>query len=206
MPLSGNKSAIREATRVLSAHLNTVSSSLQQVYDQFPNHQQKMTFPSASVHAKKPVFEPLEHYVIAKSAITNIGTVDIPNNVATITKAVGRYDFAFQVDLWCAYKPQRDSIYEEIFAAFNQSDVPGVNLQLTNYYNEWCHYTIQDVDYSSDDEESVQTGEWRARITVLANVRAVVQKVTNVMQTIENNLETPASITAPEEDPGTLII
>ena len=193
--LTGNPSAVREAAAALQVFLlaNT-SGKIQKVYNQFPATNEKMVFPSLSLITKDPKFTPAMPYVISK-------TSEDPEDIEKLVRrVVGQYDIEMQMDLWASYKPQRDSLYEDIFNAFNlNDDVPGISLQLTGYYDQWIHFSLAGMTFIGD-EAADQRGEWRAMIRVLATVNAVTEKVANTIQTIENNLETPESITPPADD------
>ncbi len=188
MPLSGTPSAIREVVEALRTYIDTNVTEFEKVYGNWPSANQKLVYPALTIFAKEPRFVPLMHYVIAK---TSAQPADVEK---TVTRVVGQYEFALQLDLWTAYKPQRDSVYEALFAAFSaNNDTHGLSLQLTGYFNQYCHYSIDTVSYA-DEAIAAEANEWRVMIRVLATVNAVTQKLANTMQTIENTLETPAEI------------
>jgi hypothetical protein len=207
--LTTNKTAIREAVVTLLRFIESSSSFSINILDHFPSPQEKFNFPAVTIAAKAPKFSPVMPYVISKTDPVEIGVPpdpDAPNRVATVRRVVGAYDFAFQMDLWSAYKPQRDSLMEEMIKIFNQdADVPGISLQLTDYFDEWIHFSLSNIKYM-EDEASSQRGEWRALVEVVGNCRCVLEKVEHVFETIENTLETPATIPSPSPDEGELII
>lgn len=199
--LTGNPSAVREVVGALQTFLlaNT-AGKIQKVYAQFPATNEKLVFPAMSIIAKDPKFTPAMPYVVEKIAAVE-GDVS-----QTVRRVVGQYDIAMQMDLWAAYKPQRDSLYEDVFNAFNlNEDVPGISLQLSGYYDQWVHFSLAGMSFIGD-EAADQRGEWRVLIQVLATVNAITEKVADTIQTIENNLETPESIDVPEEDAIELLI
>jgi hypothetical protein len=193
-------SAIRETVKALCAWLTTNCPSIVQVYDQFPSPGEKLNYPSASVHSTAPLFTPLFPYVIAK------GAKDPDTGLTPVTKVVGMMDFTLKLDLWCAYKPQRDSIFEEIASAFSlNSDVQGIDLTLTSYFNECIHYSISNVQYI-EDEASAQRNEWRVIVDVLVNMRNIKLYSLKTIETIENNMSTPDTIAAPPSSSGDVLL
>ena len=57
-----------------------------------------------------------------------------------------------------------------------------------------------------DNEESVQRSERRVIVDILVNVRSVIETSDHLIETIENNLETPASIPNVADGGDTTII
>lgn len=199
--LADKPAAIRAVVKGLVEHLRTAVPNLETVLDNFPSPNQKMIFPAVSVHARTPSYVPIPAYVIQRGAASGPSN----NRVATIRRAVGLYDFELQLDLWAAYKPQRDSLFEEIVTAFNQDSAKhGIDLTLADYFNEHTHFSLAGGEYL-DGEESAQRNEWRAIWTVHCSVRVVSEKSEHIIETIENNLETPSTITSSESEPEVLL-
>lgn len=186
--LNTKSSAIRAVIKGLQGFLLTEMPTLQAVMDNWPSPNQQIKYPAISILAKTPKFSPVSPYVIT------VGTPDPVTHLAPTKRVIGEWDFSFQVDLWTGYKPQRDSMTEEIVAAFSKNrDFHGVDLVLSDYHSINCHYAIQSVDYV-EDQEGPDRNEWRSVMTVVASVYAISDELAYLMETIENNLETPQEI------------
>lgn len=199
--MSYKPAATKAIVKGLADYLLANMPSLKKAYYNFPNPTEKLEYPALSVFTRTPTFTPISPYVIGKTEPTEV------ERQVTVTKVIGRYDFTLQVDLWTAYKAQRDQLYEEMFLALSQDpEVPGLSLELSEYYDEWARFDIDQPEFV-DDESGSQRNEWRVIVRVQANCRAVREYLAHLMETIENNLETPDVIEeSPEEDPDTMII
>ncbi len=200
--LSGSKNPIRETVKGLCTFLLANVAALEEARDEWPSYNQKLALPCVSVFAKEPKRMAVYPYVIDRSDAS--GPDD--DRTADITRVVGQYDLTLQLDLWCAYKPQRDSLFADISSAFNlDPDVHGINYQLTNYFNEYVHYSMDGIKFI-DAEEAAQRNEWRVLITVLVSVREIKEGSGRIVETIENTLDIPLSIEAtPPDDVGSII-
>jgi hypothetical protein len=178
--------AVKSILEALGKSLKAAMPSLQAVGYEFPAPNVGLKYPSLTILAGNPVFTPLDPYLLEQS--------DTEGHKASVARVVGSYDLTLQLDLWCRDKVERANLWEEFFAAINPEITPmGLSLQLDGYYGIWCRYDL--TGYALDDSEvSSQRGEWRARINVLANTRAVLEKTEFVIDTIENNLTTPDTI------------
>lgn len=177
----------------LRVFLDTGVLSLQSVYDDFPRPGQKLLFPSASIFTGKPIFVPFPHSTIST------GAVDGVTGKTTFLKQVGVWNFDFQVDIWVDNKFDRHDIQEEFFNAFNSTqNTNGLNIQLSAYHNQWCHYFIDGFEYI-DDEAGAQRGEWRLQFRVKADIPAVQTRMDHLITTVENNTGVPDSPTTDED-------
>lgn len=193
----------REISKELIAHLVANMPSIEKAYDDFPNPEQELEYPCLSVFMRTPDYEPCMPYVIYKGAKIFSGPDE---NKVPVRKVVGSYEFALQIDLWCQSKPQRHEIYEEFFRAFHKDHyVAGISLQLDGYYNEWARFDLDGIEFV-DSEQGSQRNEWRVLINVKANCKAITAQNEFIIETIENNLETPDDIESPPESGGTLPI
>jgi hypothetical protein len=183
-----NLSCVKAVLENLGRHLKSKMPHLAQVIYEFPSANVQLRYPSISILAGNPQFTPLHPYLLTQG--------QTQNNKASVKRVVGAYDFELQLDLWCRDKFERFSMYEEFFQAFNSQIMPmGLSLKMSDYYDVWCRYDL--IGYDLDDSEiSSQRAEWRARINLLANTRAVIEKTEIVVETIENNLTTPNEILA----------
>jgi hypothetical protein len=161
--------------------------SVREVLEDFPEASAELLVPAVSVFSRSPVFVPeLSPYVVATSAVTN--------NRSTVKKVVGAWDFKLQVDIWCGYKEERFTLFNEFFAAMTNQVTPnGVSLQLGSYHDTWARYDMEGHAFE-DSEMGSQRGEWRVRIDVSAHCRAILEREEFIIQTIETNLETPNNI------------
>lgn len=185
--------------KALATYLKANVAGLQEVYDDFPSPSQKLKYPSGSIFTGSPKFHALTPYVIWKGSA-------LPNGKVPYKKVIGQYEFDLQLDLWVASKAQRHEIYELLVAAMNPSPTaPGLSLQLSSYHNEWARYLIRGLQYP-DSEENSQRSEWRVKVDIVADIKCVASFTDYLIQTIENNVETPNEIQAGEDDSVTSIL
>lgn len=200
--MAEQKSASRAVVKALMEHLKASMPELAAVYDDFPNHNQALKYPALTVFTNEPKFENLMPYVHSKKDPTGISS--------EVVKVIGQYEFRLQLDLWSKTKFERHDLYESLFRALNPNSLnPGLSIKLTEYYDLWCRYTFISFSFLGSEPES-QRNEFRAKINVIADVKAVTESVESLMDTIENNLEIPSpveEIDEPEsEDDSTIII
>lgn len=195
--------AVRGCIKGLIVHLKANMPSLKQAYDDWPNPNQKLEYPCLSIFSRNPSYMGVNPYVISKGDPIISGPDEDKVPVRTV---IGMWDFKFQIDLWADSKPTRAKIEKELMAAFSKDrSTSGVNLQLTDYFSEWVHFDLADFAYA-DTEEGSQRSEWRVKVDVLANCREIIETNEFIIETIENNLETPNTIPSSPEDGGTSII
>lgn len=150
------------------------------VYDEFPDTNIKIQTPSASILTANPIYTPLTPRVIE---------LPLPdeNNKMVIQWIVGHYEFPLQLDLWAAHKRQRNALFERVFMVLNDVDNPaGLNLPLYKYYNQFAHYHIRGYDLNESADGSMRQ-ERRARIDIIADANAVIQKEEFAITNIEFN-------------------
>lgn len=183
-------SATRVVIKALQALMKERMPFLQNVYDDFPAHNDKLAYPSASIFTKPIKHNKTEPYLIKVGKL--IEDPEDPNfNKAPAQYCIGSYDFNFQIDFWCESKFQRHDIVEAFVRAMNDvSPTSGVNIKLTDYYDQWIHFEFDDPSYANDNEQSSQRGEWRVMVQVLGNVRCITEKLESLMQNIELQTET----------------
>jgi hypothetical protein len=193
------KTATDSVARGLADHLKKQIVDLESSTYGWPDPNEAMKMPCATVFVRTPKFQSVSPYTSYK------GEVD--GGKVGYRKVVGSWEFSLQIDLWAAYKPQRDSLVEELIKLFSADDTTGVSIQMATYYDEWVSFSIGDDVEFVDDEQTSQRGEWRARIIVLASCNAVTEHTGFVMEEFENNIETPTTdIEAPEEPDGAAIV
>lgn len=183
---------------------------LQDVIGHFPEPNEELTYPCASISLGEPDFEAHGPYVIRKEDIATDDEDYVEPGVGEIAKkrvirAVGKYVIPMQLDFWVATKFERNKIYESFFAAFNRDSVaPGVRLELADYYDEWCDYIMTGFSIA-DSEDQSQRSEWRVKVAITVDVRGVTQTPEFTIEEIETTLEAQnvgegADLVDPEED------
>lgn len=193
----------RALLKGLITHLKANMPSLAEAYDDFPNPNQKLKYPCLSIFAKAPEYQPMMPYVVGKGSVIVGGPDD---GKVPVRKVMGAFEYKLQIDLWADSKPARAKIESELLGAFSKDpSVAGISLQLADYFNEWVRFDITSFDYP-DSGEASQRSEWRTLITVLASCKHIAETNAFVIETIENNLETPDSIASVDEDDVTTII
>lgn len=163
------------AVRGLQKYLETQMPELDSVFDEFPNHNEKMVLPCASViTVGTPVLTNLMPYTFKKE-------VD-PDNAANdlVYDVIGQYDARIQLDLWSEYKIQRGRLLDLFDNALNKqqidSDLPsGLSLILTDYYSAIARYDNVGYTYM-DSEENSQKDQWRVKIDLLVNYPKIAVK------------------------------
>lgn len=185
MAIQTENSALGAFNRALTVFLRQNMPSIKQAIEGWPSPNQHLQYPSVTVVTKIPKYTPLSPYVVGKDPIGVDGTMRYRTNV-------GMYDLSIQLDIWVAYKIQRDQMVEELIHAFNTDPaVPGIRLQLPDYFNEWVQLSISSVQYL-DDEQAVQRNEWRAMVQVLSNLRVIKEQVGFPIRSVDSNLDIPA--------------
>jgi hypothetical protein len=189
-------SAPSEVVEKLKTFLLANVAGLAKCYDGFPRPDQALVYPSCTILISNTAFTPMMPYVHRKGEIVENEDETIE---ALVQRCIGSYEFRLQLDIWCATKPLRHAMWEKFVQAFNKSAVPGIDLQLTNYFDIFAHYSLSNFEFL-DTEPGSQRDEWRIRATVLADCRAIVENTEHLITTIENNLTTPALIEDDDEE------
>lgn len=171
------------------------NTSLKKCFDGFPLPSQKIEYPSCSIMISSTNFMPSLPYVFSKGTLIATGA---DAGKTPIRRVVGTYDFKLQLDLWADTKQNRYALWEEFIKAFNKTEVPGISFQLTNYFNDYAHASLSDFQFL-DSEPGSQRDEWRIKLVVIADCLAIVEENSFLIETVENNLETPQIIEADVE-------
>lgn len=186
---SSDMAAVRGLQRYLKANVLT----LEEVYDEWPNHGDEMKVPCCSIiTAGTPQYTNLMPYIFKR--------IEDPDNDLNdlVSEVVGMYDSRIQVDLWTEYKIQRGEFHELILDAINkqylEGDQPaGLSLTLDNYHDAIAHYDYVGYTYMDSDEGSSKT-QWRVKIDIIVNYpRIAVKSIPriseiNVINQIGDNL------------------
>lgn len=175
---------VQAVTELLRTTMAAAISGLT-VLDEWPNANQKLTYPSLTLFSKSPRYMALPNEEIARTA------PDVDNK-CLVTYIVGEYDYRMQLDLWCANKVSRGVTLGAVLAfldaqsmvALGGNKAAGLSLTLTNYFN-----TIARLDYDGhqniDDEAGAERQERRVKIDLLVNVRAIRQRSMYAIKSIQ---------------------
>ena len=173
MAFSNTESVTEEVIKRLGNHLSTGMTSLSEVIDGFPEGNVELSFPALSVMEVGnteyiPEMSPYPY--------VDIEAGDIVDHSSEVKYVIGQYNYQLQLDLWCRSKEERDDLVEEFMQSFNsQFPLLGLNLTLTDYHGIYCSYSMN--GYSKEDAEiSSQRQEWRVKLNILANCKAILGK------------------------------
>jgi hypothetical protein len=171
------------------------------VLDEWPYGNQKLTYPSITTFTGQAKRTPL----------MNVETLSVTspdsNNKVVATEVVAQYDFKAQLDLWARNKLERKQVLAKLLTAFNYSQVDttgsnnpdGLNLTLSNYYNQIVSYEI-DWHQHKDDEQSSERQERRELISILVNLREIRQRTYYAMV----NIQTETGVGTSDNDTSNL--
>lgn len=162
-----------EITKRLGLFLKENMPSLNDVVYDFPMGNVDLDLPTLSIITvgRPNYLNELNPYVINTPSLS-------PGDDAShkYKWVVGWYEFTLQLDIWCGSKHERDSLHEELFQAFHKDpEKQGVNLTLDDYHEIVCRYDLDGYLFQ-DSEDASQAQEWRVKIDVLANCKAVIEK------------------------------
>jgi len=174
MSLGANEAPIFELVEYMKSNVD--EDLLKKVYLEWPNHNEDLEMPCASVMT---VGNP-EYRSMMPTLISNINGVS--------TYAIGEYDLVLQVDLWAEYKETRGFLMEAMFDLFDKQFQDsgrslGASLTLTQYFNTIARYDLTGYTYN-DNEEGSQRDEWRSRLRVLVNFQRIITKTESTMDNI----------------------
>ncbi len=182
MPFNTTESVTEEILKRLGNHLASNMPELEEVLDGFPEGNTSINFPSLSIiEAGTSKFT----NEMSPYPYVEIEASDITDHKADVRYVVGQYDVSLQLDFWCRSKEERDDLFEKFIQAFN-SQFPslGLNLVLTDYHNVMCYYMME--GYSKEDSEiSSQRQEWRVKINIVANCKAILEKEEPIVEETE---------------------
>ena len=183
-----NPPATRALIKRLISEIRDRMPSILEAYDDFPSANQKLKFPSFSLFTRDPIFVPRVPYVVGKGDKIEDGD---DAGKFPVKYVIGQYEFNLQLDFWCESKFQRHDILEEFIQAFNSVDpTAGITFSLRDYHDECAHAFVVGTSFMNDSEESSQRGEWRVKVNIRADLRAIKEKLENLMETIEYTTET----------------
>lgn len=188
-------------TKALVKHLKEKMPSVKSGIANWPAPNEVLDLPAVSVSSRSSQYSAIQPYVISKS------TPEEGSYLVTVKKVIGRVVLNFQVDLWASYKPQRETLIQELIEALNLDEsVMGLRVKLLNYHDQYGAFVLNSDVQIPDSEDGSQRGEWRAIATVTADCNVVQEYVAHVIGEVENTLETPNEIDEPEVSEGESII
>jgi hypothetical protein len=178
---------VESMTKNFLTYLAKNVPDLKSTLGEWPAANAKLDMPSASLFANQPKFTNCQVYELSRTAPD-------ANKKVFSTMVVGEYDLTMQLDLWCRNKAEREKIFGLVFEAINKTVLPmGLSLPLPDYFGEIARFDVDGYQFV-DDESSAQRQEWRVRISLLGNVRAL-KKITNYgMITFDKQISTPNNI------------
>lgn len=190
MKFVADVSVSEEVVSALGKFMRQEVPQLREVYDDWPDPNQRLVLPSVSILTLAPTFNPHNERVLQDTE-----PVNFQSDVAWL---VGSYEFPLQVDLWASNKKERNELYERLFVAINFRAAPmGLDLKLDGYFNQMCHYHILGYDLN-DSEIASQRRERRARISMRADVNAIVKRREFVIEQLTVNEDNEVDLTEGE--------
>lgn len=176
------ESVTEEVAKRLAAHLKSAVPKLKSTKLEFPEPNEKLDYPCLTVDMGTVTFRALQPYELENPPAP-------ANHLSEVKWVVGIYDIPIQLDLWTRNKEERDDLFHLLFEALNPNITPmGLSLRLTDYYNLWCRYDVTGHD-TPDTERASQQGEFRVKIDLLANCKAVRLNKSRIMETIQTDLQ-----------------
>jgi hypothetical protein len=161
---------LRAIAEALAADIAAKVPALVQVLPEWPEANQLLNMPAATIETQQPLYERCAPYLLSLGSVAN--------NQATSLYIVGEYTLQMQLDIWTKYKVQRGALYEAVFQALQPSGSgwrggnAGYTLQLAAYYNEWTNFTLKGYKFM-DQGDSIREKTWRAVLQLEASCRAV---------------------------------
>lgn len=182
MAFNSSESVTEELIKRIGEHLKDNMPNLSDVLYEFPESNIEIDYPSLSIIQAGDLDYTPE---MTPYPYVEIGSGDITASKADVRYVVGQYNGVLQLDLWCRNKEERDDLYEEFFQAFNsQFPVLGLTLSLTDYHSALCRYDLRGSS-KEDSEISSQRKEWRVRIDVMFNCKAILEKEEFIVEETE---------------------
>lgn len=176
-------SVTKEVLTRLGAHLRLGMPTLQEVTYGFPEANAQLKFPSLTIVTSRGTnFRAFPPYVDRQGSTAGVN--------GDVYYCVGEYDWKLQLDFWTPYKEQRHALYERFFQAFHsQMPILGLSLQLAGYHNAWCRYDLTDFEIA-DSEDQSQRKEWRLKVGVIAECKALMLRSEYLIKHGETQFDT----------------
>lgn len=159
----------QEAVSSLRKYLEDLLPHVRTWLEEFPEPNEKLRYPAISITTGAVEFQPTMFPELLNDPSIRLQK---PKNV--FFYEVGNYDIPLQIDCWAGSKAERSDLYNAFFKAFNsQLPIMGLGLSLPNYYNQLARFDMTGFNYE-DEEVGSQRREWRVKIDLLCNVRAIL--------------------------------
>jgi hypothetical protein len=178
----------------LARYLLREIPELKEVLEDFPQAHEELQIPSMSIFTGVPVIRPVASHLFSKGPL--VGVKALCKYVTAI------HDYRLQLDIWAGSKKERLELFDRLQVAMNPDVHPmAVNLRMDDYHGMWVQYAIEGYTFSPDGPLASSRNEWRVKVDVRANTRAIREVEEFIItEPIENNLETPNNIPSDEED------
>jgi len=183
--IGANDSVVLELVNYLKTNIPELNS----VYDEWPDYNQELVMPCASVLTNGNS----DYTPQMPTLVSNSGGSSIYN--------VGFYDLTLTIDIWTQSKEARGLMQERVFDLFakqfqDSSAALGISLPLIDYNNVIASYSLNGYTYT-DSEEASQRDEWRTRISVLVSFPRIIGKIESTMINIGVTQEVDTDIVIP---------
>lgn len=191
--LLAEESVSEQVVELLSKFIDDNVPEIREVYDEFPDPNDRIVTPSASLLTLTPKFF---HETPRQVELPDLNG----GSEYDIVWIMGRYEIPLQLDIWTSNKKERNNIFEATFHALNKRVNPaGLDIQLPKYFEQWAHYHIE--NYAFDDSEGgAQRKERRARVDIMADVNSCVKREEFAMKTISINETSVDEVDITKED------
>ncbi len=186
--MANPESVTKEILIALREHFDKYIPKLRTILLEFPESNQRLRLPALSIGISNVGHEPLFPYPFE--------TGSVQDHQSEIKYVVGQYNWTLQLDLWAKTKEELHDLYEDFYQGFNNNvRLPGLSLELRDYYGIMCNYYIVGFSFANDEIGS-QTKEWRATVDLEANCKAILRKSEYIItDTPELTFTTPREIT-----------
>lgn len=178
-----NEGVSYAVTRALADHLGSSITELVNIFEDFPEPNEVLEYPSLSIVTPAPDLRNEAPYIYSSDAASGTSM--------TSRYVTGEYEWPIiQVDLWAGSKMERHKLLEKIVDAFSsQFPVMGLSLTLADYHNVMCRYDMIGYDFP-DGEEQSQRREFRAVVKVIAHCKRVVEREESIIISGEIGFQT----------------
>lgn len=173
----------KDIRETLGSFLLTKMTSLSEVIYEFPDPNHELSMPSLSIINLNPIFTPeMSPYILEKT--------DPEDHETSVKYVDGNWEIPLQLDLWCQYKIERDTLLTEFMDAVkDQFPILGLTLAMSNYYGRDVRYDFVEplLTYGLDDDSASQRGEFRVKINLMASCESIKEKTEYAMETFETH-------------------
>ena len=190
--------ATETVIKTLKRHIEANTTAFKNVYEEFPNANEKLLYPSVSLETKPSNFIPYPP--------TPVRTTPHPTDPTKIFlfEKVGSYEVPIQLDIWARDKVQRNEMYKVFFRLFNKgyfknSAPMGLSIELIDSNNTIARYEQLGYNYIGKEEGAIR-GEWRVIINLMANFNQIEKVTRSRMSIIELRTQISDNVNVDEND------